>query len=114
MAFMRILLVVCLAFMLPGCSGSVDQGDAGDGADGQDANGGDGGDGGPVLSDGIVSSCFDWPAEEFTADNHAQIQTIAEGSLAVEFILEDVDGTAYTLSDMLLEKPVLMVFGSYT
>jgi len=70
--------------------------------------------GGTVLSGELESGCFNWPAEEFSTDNHAQVQTIAEGSLAVEFTLKDVDGTAYTLSDLLAEKPVLMVFGAYT
>jgi hypothetical protein len=69
---------------------------------------------GTVLSNELESGCFNWPAEEFTTDNHAEIQTIAEGGLAVEFILKDVDGTAYTLSGLLAEKPVLMVFGAYT
>jgi len=41
MALVRILLVVCMAFMLPVCSGSGDKGDGGDGADVPDAVGGD-------------------------------------------------------------------------
>ena len=81
---------------------------------GVDSGGGGDGDGGPVLSDALVSGCFNWPAEEFSTDNHAQVQTIAEGGLAVEFTLKDVDGVAHTLSGLLSDKPVLMVFGSYT
>jgi hypothetical protein len=92
-------------------AGTVDCNESPDGGDGGD---GGGGDGGPLLSDALQSNCFNWPAEEFTADNHAQVQAMAEGSLAVEFTLRDVDGVAYTLSDLLSEKPVLMVFGAYT
>jgi hypothetical protein len=144
LAFLRLVMIALLVGMLPTCSGSVDQGDGGDGTDvedacdgdeagdlgvdaadgspqndhvgdrGSDGDAGEDGDGGPVLSDALVSGCFNWPAEEFTTDNHAQVQTIAAGALAVEFTLEDLDGVAYTLSELLAQKPVLMVFGAYT
>jgi hypothetical protein len=37
-----------------------------------------------------------------------------EGELAVDFSLRDVNGVEYTLSKMLSEKPVYMIFGSFT
>ena len=37
-----------------------------------------------------------------------------EGELAVEFSLRDVNGVEYTLSELLSEKPVYMIFGSFT
>jgi hypothetical protein len=37
-----------------------------------------------------------------------------EGELAVNFMLRDVNGVEYTLSEMLSEKPVYMIFGSFT
>jgi len=37
-----------------------------------------------------------------------------EGELAVNFSLRDVNGVEYTLSEMLSEKPVYMIFGSFT
>lgn len=33
---------------------------------------------------------------------------------AIEFSLQDVSGNTYTLSELLLEKPVYMIFGSFT
>jgi hypothetical protein len=91
---------------------------------GQDAGGQDGGDtaadaggdeGELVLSDALVDNCFNWPQDEFSSTNKASNTTsIAEGALAVEFTLLDVNGNPYTLSDLLETRPVLMVFGAYT
>ena len=39
---------------------------------------------------------------------------LAVGEPAVEFTLKDVNGTPHTLSALLAEKPVVIVFGSYT
>ena len=36
------------------------------------------------------------------------------GEPAIEFSLMDVDGNPYVLSELLREKPVLLVFGSFT
>jgi cytochrome oxidase Cu insertion factor (SCO1/SenC/PrrC family) len=36
------------------------------------------------------------------------------GELAIDFTLKDIHGTEFTLSELLAEKPVVMVFGSYT
>ena len=36
------------------------------------------------------------------------------GQLAVDFTLKDTKGKAYTLSNLLAEKPVVMILGSFT
>ena len=36
------------------------------------------------------------------------------GEPAIEFTLMDVDGDPYTLSELLQEKPVVLIFGSFT
>ena len=36
------------------------------------------------------------------------------GDPAIEFTLRDVKGESYTLSELLQEKPVVMIFGSFT
>jgi hypothetical protein len=68
----------------------------------------------PVASR-LQHNCFNWPEDEFSQSNHAGNTTsLREGELAVEFTLKDLTGTERTLSSLLGEKPVLMVFGSYT
>ncbi len=39
---------------------------------------------------------------------------LREGDSAVEFSLMDVDGETYVLSELLQEKPVALIYGSYT
>jgi hypothetical protein len=83
------------------------------GSDGGQDAGGD--EGGLVLSDALVENCFNWPQDEFSSTNQASNTTaIADGALAVEFTLQDVDGNPNTLSELLATRPVLMVFGAYT
>lgn len=36
------------------------------------------------------------------------------GELAIDFALQDIHGNAYTLSKLLAEKPVVLIFGSFT
>ena len=36
------------------------------------------------------------------------------GQLAIDFTLKDTKGNGYTLSNLLAEKPVVMIFGSFT
>jgi peroxiredoxin len=36
------------------------------------------------------------------------------GELAIDFTLKDIHGSEYTLSKLLGEKPVVMIFGSFT
>jgi hypothetical protein len=70
---------------------------------------------GPVLSTAVVESCFGWPETEFSPTNYTTVLTgLAEGALAVELTLSDVDGTSYTLSELLADRPVLLVFGAFT
>ena len=68
----------------------------------------------PELSTEVVSNCMNWPETEFSETNHAQIETLDVGTLAIELELDDVDGQTYRLSDLLAERPVLMVYGAYT
>ena len=39
---------------------------------------------------------------------------IGVGQTAVDFALEDIDGVPVSLSGLLAEKPVVMIFGSFT
>jgi hypothetical protein len=39
---------------------------------------------------------------------------LKKDDMAVEFSLVDVDGNSYVLSELLEEKPVLLIYGSYT
>ncbi|MBW1811341.1 MAG: cytochrome c3 family protein, partial [Deltaproteobacteria bacterium] len=101
-----------------GDDGASDGGDIS--ADGGDvsADGGDiGGDdnSGPILSTALESNCFNWPEDEFSSTNKAGVGTaLLENALAVELTLKDVNGVEYSLSALLAEKPVLLVFGSFT
>jgi peroxiredoxin len=36
------------------------------------------------------------------------------GEMAIDFALKDTKGTAYTLSSLLAEKPIVLIFGSYS
>jgi peroxiredoxin len=36
------------------------------------------------------------------------------GELAIDFALRDVDGNEHTLSQLLADKPVVLIFGSFT
>jgi hypothetical protein len=59
----------------------------------------------PILSAALDRDC------EFKVPTGKKLKG---GDLAVEFTLRDVYGNAYTLSEMLQEKPVVLIFGSYT
>lgn len=39
---------------------------------------------------------------------------LERGATAVDFTLKDINGDEYTLSGLLAEKPVVMIFGSFT
>jgi hypothetical protein len=59
----------------------------------------------PILSTALDRDCeFKQP----TGDK------LVEGNLAVDFNLKDVHGNEYTLSELLSEKPVVLISGSYT
>ncbi len=59
----------------------------------------------PELADNLTSGC---------TRKDPKMSSPKEGELAVEFSLRDVNGVEYTLSKMLSEKPVYMIFGSFT
>ena len=63
----------------------------------------------------LVTDLFGWPEQQFGRGNNATIQ-IFRGidDPAVDFTLRDVSGTAHSLADLLVERPVLLVQGSYT
>ena len=64
----------------------------------------------------LVSGCFGWPGQEFTAANHANVgaPAVAAGAQAIEFTLLDHAGASHRLSELLATRPVLMVFGGFT
>ena len=69
----------------------------------------------PVLASPLQSGCFGWPAAEFSPGNAATVQTLVRArDRAFEFTLADIDGRAYTLSALLVTRPVLVTTGSYT
>jgi hypothetical protein len=70
---------------------------------------------GPTLSEDLSSHCFRWPEAAFTRSRYADVSiTMGPGETAVDFELADVEGTPYRLSDLLADKPVLLVLGSFT
>ena len=59
----------------------------------------------PLLSADLVRGC----KGRDQSKKHPQ-----EGNQAIEFALKDVEGSPYVLSELLLEKPVVLIFGSFT
>ncbi|RME26899.1 MAG: hypothetical protein D6798_05725 [Deltaproteobacteria bacterium] len=65
----------------------------------------------------LKQGCYGWPEHEFARgrelprprDTH-----VKAGDPAVDFTLKDVDGKPHRLADLLAERPVLLVEGSYT
>jgi peroxiredoxin len=39
---------------------------------------------------------------------------MAKGDAAIDFELRDIEGRAYRLSELLKDKPVVMIWGMYT
>ena len=64
---------------------------------------------GPLLSDALIRDCED--NRESRGFEHVGLD---EGATAVDFTLTDTVGTTFSLSELLGEKPVVMVFGSFT
>ena len=58
----------------------------------------------PVLSETLIRNC----------QRDQRSSGIIAGELAVDFTLKDTKGHEYSLSTLLTEKPVVMVFGSFT
>lgn len=65
--------------------------------------------GGPLLSDALKRDC----GSSRTGGGFDNVG-LAEGDIAVDFTLKDIDGNTVNLADLLSEKPVVMVFGSFT
>ena len=63
----------------------------------------------PALSDTLKRNCrFTQGSEDFEQAG------LPVGETAVNFTLYDIDGREFRLSRLLAEKPVLMIFGSFT
>lgn len=60
--------------------------------------------------------CYGWPDREFTKKNHAvaKVTRLQTGDPAVDFTLRDRNGRSHRLADLLADKPVLLVTGSWT
>jgi hypothetical protein len=64
---------------------------------------------GPQISDALKDDC-----EQSRPSGGINEAGIPQGALAVDFTLKDTEGRDHTLSAMLAQKPVMMVFGSFT
>ncbi len=64
---------------------------------------------GPELSDALMRGC-----ERTRASGGFENVGLAVGETAVDFTLQDVHGNTVSLAGLLIEKPVVMVFGSFT
>ena len=64
----------------------------------------------PVLPKALVRSCN--PAGQFGISFDAV--GLEEGEKAINFKLKDVQGNEFVLSRLLADKPVVMIFGSFT
>jgi cytochrome oxidase Cu insertion factor (SCO1/SenC/PrrC family) len=60
-----------------------------------------------VLSDNLIRNC---KAEDYASDKIG----LPVGEKAINFTLKDLKGNDVTLSKLLVEKPVLLIFGSFT
>lgn len=63
----------------------------------------------PVLLDTLIRNCQITQMSENFGDTGLQV-----GEMAVNFTLKDIDGNEHRLSRFLAEKPVVMIFGSFT
>lgn len=70
---------------------------------------------GPRPEAELTESCFSWPDQEFSRNNHAEVELKLEtGARAVDFTLESTKGDRFHLAERLAQKPVLLVQGSWT
>ncbi len=99
--------------------------DSADSADSDNSDNSDGGapppPAGPRLSDAVKTGCYGFPQVDFSPFNHASlapngdpIPNFKPGDLAVDVTLHDLWGVEIRLSQLLADKPVLLVHGSYT
>jgi len=65
----------------------------------------------PALSDTLLRDCY--PIQTSGGGNFDDVG-LEIGEKAVNFTLRDIYGTEFRLSQLLAEKPVMMVFGSCT
>ena len=63
---------------------------------------------GLLSSDTLTKNCDRPPPGDFGA------RGLAVGESAIDFTLRDVDGNTFSLAGLLSEKPVVMIFGSFT
>ena len=63
----------------------------------------------PILSSDLKRGCTDSSAQKGFSD-----VGLHTGELAVAFHLRDIDGKEVSISRLLAEKPVVLVFGSFT
>ena len=63
----------------------------------------------PVLAGELTANC---QPDEKTGGGMGRGLKI--GETAIDFTLEDIDGAAVSLSGLLAERPVVMIFGSFT
>jgi hypothetical protein len=63
----------------------------------------------------LESNCFDWPSREFSRTHVAELEVaFSPGETAPDFTLQDTNGRAHSLYELLETKPVLIVFGAFT
>ena len=71
----------------------------------------------------LTHSCFSFPAKNFNRANCVKSEYghsphtaggLSEGESAYDFTLSDLSGKSYTLSTLLEEKPVVLVWGMWT
>ena len=63
----------------------------------------------PELSDSLIRGC-----QGRRSAGGFDKAGLPEGETAVDFTLKDTVGTTVSLSELLREKPVVMIFGSFT
>lgn len=63
----------------------------------------------------LVTDCHGWPASDFSKKNYAEVGArLHQGDPAVDFTLADTRGAEVHLAEVLAQKPVLLVQGSWT
>ncbi len=63
----------------------------------------------PVLSNVLIRDC-----QRTAPSGGFENVGLAVGETAIDFTLKDVDGNTVSLASLLGEKPVVMIFGSFT
>jgi cytochrome oxidase Cu insertion factor (SCO1/SenC/PrrC family) len=63
----------------------------------------------PVLAGQLTANC-----DPAGGSSGGPGSGLAVGATAIDFTLEDIDGAAVSLSALLAERPVVLIFGSFT